>query len=301
MGTSFNTNNGLSLTVIAEKALPFLQPIIAPFLRFSTDFSSEVSQVGAGINVRYATKRSASLWGSTNGYLGEGASSATSTTLTLVGPLYDTVELSPLEVSTIGEDKLVNTYVGPLITAVANEAAKTVYSLINSTNYPVASFSASNALFNYNAVLSGSAVLNKSGSLTERTTVLNANLHPQLAADLKNSYYIIPTPEIVRENRIGKIANMETYIDTYLPSNSQGLGGFSCGSEALAMIGRVPVELTQGGVEYANVQGPGGFTIQLQRYQVNYLGTLVYTAALLFAAGTGVPGALVRYVDSANP
>ncbi len=294
MATSFNTNNGLSLTVVAEKALPFLQPIVAPFERFSTNFSAEVQQVGAGIYVRWATARSASVWGATNGYLGAGASAASSNTITLAGPLYDTVELSPLEVATIGEDKLVNTYVGPLIQAVANECGKKTYQLIVAANFPVA-FQQSSSNFNYNTVLSGSKVLNTSGSMTERTTVLNTTLHPALAADLKSSYIIIPVPEIVLNNRIGKIANMETYVDSLLPTNGESLAGFSAGSEALAMASRVPVELGQSGVEYAYVTGPGGFTIQLQRYSVNYLGTIAYTAAVLFGAISGISGSLVRY------
>ena len=301
MATSFNTNNGLSLTVVAEKALPFLQPIVAPFGQFSTDFSPEVQQVGAGIYVRYASARSASVWGTTNGYLGAAASTATSNTITLAGPYYDTVELSPLEVATIGEDKLVNTYVGPLVQGVANECAKKTYGLVTAANFPVAAFSASNAGFGYNAILSGSVVLNKSGSQTPRTTVLNTVLHPALVADLKQSYYIIPTPAVISDNRVGKIVNSETYIDTLLTSNTEGLAGFMCGGEALAMASRVPVELNQAGVEYAYVVGPGGFTIQLQRYAVNYMGTIAYTAAVLFGASKGLPGALVRFVDASNP
>jgi hypothetical protein len=300
MATSYNTNNGLSLTVVAEKALPFLQPIVAPFNAFSTDFSPEVNQVGAGIYVRYASARSASVWGTTNGYLGANASTATSNTITLAGPFYDTVTLSPLEVATIGEDKLVNTYVGPLIQSVANEAAKQVYNLVTIANFPVASYSGSSG-FGFNALLSGSQVLNKSGSQTPRTTILNPNIHPQLVADLKQSYYIIPSPTVISENRIGKIVNAETYIDSLLQSNNQGLAGFTCGGEALAMASRVPMELNQAGVEYAYVAGPGGFTVQLQRYSVGYMGTVNYTAAVLFGACKGIPGALVRYVDTANP
>jgi hypothetical protein len=298
MANTINTNNGLSLTVIAQEALPFLNPIAAKLDLFSTDFSGEVGAVGAAVATRIVTPMTASSYDATTGYASV-AGTTTAVTTTLNNHTYRTVAFTPVEMATIGIDKLTQTYIAPAIAAVGNEVVKQLYTLATATNYPVASYSGSAGGFNYAAILSGSQVLDLSGSNAPRATVLNPRLYMPVVSELKQNY-VIGDSTVIRNGELGLLDNSWTVKDSLLPSNGQGLAGFVAGKDAFAIATRVP-PAPGPGVEVENIVGPGGLTLQVQRYYVNHLGQYHITVGLIWGVAKGNGSSLVRFIDSGNP
>src|ERR1044071_7412955 len=279
MANTINTNGGLSLTVIAQEALPFLNPIAAKLAYFSTDFSSEVAQVGAAVSTRIVTAMTSSQYDATTGYAGV-AGTATAVTCTLNQHYIRPVYFSPVEVATIGLDKLMSTYVGPAIAAVGNDVMKQVYQLATIGNYAVAAVSSSGANFNYNCVLSGSKVLDLSGSNAPRATVLTPRLYSGIVSELKQNY-VIGDSTVIRNGELGLLDNSMTVKDALLPSLGQGLAGFIAGKDAIAIATRVP-PAPPASIESVLVEGPGGLTLQLQRFYSPHLGQWAIVPEIIF-------------------
>lgn len=297
MANTINTNGGLSLTVIAQDALPFLNPIAAKLDYFTTNFSDEVGQVGAAVSTRIVTRMTSSIYDSSTGYAAV-AGTATAVTTNLNQHYFRTIAFTPVEMATIGLDKLTATYVGPAVAAVGNELMKQVYSLVTIANFGQSAYSGSAGGFTYESILTGSQTLDLSGSNAPRATILNPYLYQPIVSQLKQNY-VIGDSTVIRNGELGLLDNSMTVKDALLPTNGQGLAGFIAGKDALTIATRIP-PAPGPGVEVEYMAGPGGLTFQVQRYYVQHLGQYHITVGVIGGWSLGNGSSLVRFQDSGH-
>jgi len=299
MANTINTLGGLSLTAIAEATLPVLQKKVAPFTFFSTDFSSEVSSVGAAVATRIPTAMSASAYDATTGYASS-AGTTTAVTTTLNSHIFKTVAFPPVEIGNAGLEKLTSVFIEPAVNSIVNGVYEQLYTLVKAANYPVTAYSASGASFAFANLIAGEKVLDISGSHAPQAAILNPNLWYPLVAELKANS-VIGDSSLIRDGVMGSLNGRPTVMDAYLPTNSEALAGFVAGKDAIAIASRLPAGADAPGVESQVVTDPvSGFSVLLMRYYVPHLGQYHLTATTIFGVVKGNGSSLVRFLDTSN-
>ncbi len=294
-----NTLGGLSLTAIAAEALPVLQKRLAQFNIYTTDFSSDVAQVGSAVSTRYVTPATASVYSNSTGYATTDQTS-TAVTVTLGNHIHTTVGFTDAEIGNISLPKLQQTFIAPLVNSTINSIADQIGSLVTIGNFAVNAFSGSGAGFTYSNFTTGSVVLQKSGSSDNVSAVLNPVLYQALKVDLKNTFGL--AVDTVRSGDAGIIDGKTTQLDARLGSQGQGLAGFLCGKDAICIASRVPASPIPAYVEVENLTDPNsGFTVQLRQWYSADRGQWMLSAIAIFGVQKGNPGSLVRFVDTGNP
>ncbi len=291
-----NSLNGLSLTVIAQEALPVLQVKVPVFDLFSTDFSSEVSNVGAGISTRIPASVTATAYNRSAGYVDTGVTSSV-ITVNLTNHKHFTMGFDDKEVSTLGADKLMGTFIQPAIDSIMNDMQSQLYSSVTTASFASSTYSASYANFNFSALMNGQKALDISGSSTPRCAILNVPTWYALLNDVKASYNLGDSTAI-RQGQIGLLGNISV-AQSPLVGSGIGLAGFIAGKDAFALAARVPAVANIDNVmEVANVTAPNGFTLQLRKWYSPDLGLLKISAVSINGYAVGQGSSLTRIITT---
>ena len=281
-----NTLGGINLAQIAQQTLETLSAEMPIVSAFTTDFSSDVADVGESVSTRVATAVGAG--DATSGYSATDVTS-TAKTITLNKHKHFTSAFTDLEIAKGGMDMLERTFVRPAVHAVVNAMMDDLLAL------------ALNATFsNKVTVVAGSFgaddVADLAGDLTtlnvpkaDRALVIKPAYYANLAQDNAiQASYAYGGPGSIQDNAVPKVHGFNVYEYSDVPANSENLEGFACGPEALIIAGRQPAlpENWAGAVE--SVQDPGtGVTLQLRNWYEGKDGAQYITATLIYGVASG--------------
>ena len=281
-----NTLGGINLAQIAQQTLETLSAEMPIVSAFTTDFSSDVADVGESVSTRVATAVSAG--DATSGYSATDVTS-TAKTITLNKHKHFTAAFTDLEIAKGGMDMLERTFVRPAVHAVVNQMMDDLLALVLTATY-------SNEVTVVAASFGADDVADLAGDLTtlnvpkaNRALVIKPAYYANLAQDNAiQASYAYGGPGSIRDNAVPKVHGFNVYEYSDIPANSESLEGFACGPEALIIAGRQPAlpENWAGAVE--SVQDPGtGVTLQLRNWYEGKDGAQYITATLIYGVAAG--------------
>ena len=281
-----NSIGGVNLAQIAQTTLETMSAEMPIVSAFTTDFSSDVADVGESVSTRVATAVSAG--DATSGYSATDVTS-TAKTITLDKHKHFTAAFTDLEIAKGGMDMLERTFVRPAVHAVVNAMMDDLLALAVAATYSAEV-----------TVVAGSFgaddVADLAGDLTtlnvpkaDRALVIKPAYYANLAQDNAiQASYAYGGPGSIRDNAVPKVHGFNVYEYSDIPANSENLEGFACGPEALIIAGRQPAlpENWAGAVE--SVQDPDtGVTLQLRNWYEGKDGAQYITATLIYGVAAG--------------
>jgi len=281
-----NILGGVNLAQIAQQTLETLSAEMPIVSAFTTDFSSDVADVGESVSTRVATAVSAG--DATSGYSATDVTS-TAKTITLNKHKHFTAAFTDLEIAKGGMDMLERTFVRPAVHSVVNAMMDDLLALAVAATYSAEV-----------TVVAGSFgaddVADLAGDLTtlnvpkaDRALVIKPAYYANLAQDNAiQASYAYGGPGSIRDNAVPKVHGFNVYEYSDIPANSENLEGFACGPEALIIAGRQPAlpENWAGAVE--SVQDPDtGVTLQLRNWYEGKDGAQYITATLIYGVAAG--------------
>ncbi len=286
-----------SLVLLSDLALPELKKKAPLIAAFATNLSSEVADKGTGIVTRYVNPVSASIW---SGSFAPTDFTANSVTVTLGEPIFRSVGYSPNQIASYTPEFLTKTIVAPMVADVLAELENQIYSLFSAANFPITAYSASSAGFGFNAVQSGSKVLDISGSRSGNVALLNTEFDYALQGNLQNTYGV-SAPIINGQWETGYPCGKVKVFPAYgLQKVDAGLAGVVCSPDAVAIATRIPSALDN--VEQVIITDTDtGLSVALERWSDPTLGKLIYAVKCSVGVAKGRPGMVARLIDSANP
>lgn len=281
-----NTLGGVNLAQIAQQTLETLSAEMPIVSAFTTDFSSDVADVGESVSTRVATAVSAG--DATSGYSATDVTS-TAKTITLNKHKHFTAAFTDLEIAKGGMDMLERTFVRPAVHAVVNAMMDDLLALAVTATY-------SNEVTVAAGSFGADDVADLAGDLTTlnvpksgRALVIKPSYYANLAQDNAiQASYAYGGPGSIQDNAVPKVHGFNVYEYSDIPANSESLEGFACGPEALIIAGRQPAlpENWAGAVE--SVQDPGtGVTLQLRNWYEGKDGAQYITATLIYGVAAG--------------
>ena len=291
-----NTLGGVNLAQIAQQTLETLSAEMPIVSAFTTDFSSDVADVGESVSTRVATAVSAG--DATSGYSATDVTS-TAKTITLNKHKHFTAAFTDLEIAKGGMDMLERTFVRPAVHAVVNQMMDDLLALALAATYSAevtvvaGSFGADDV-----ADLAGDlTVLNVPKA--DRALVIKPSYYANLAQDNAiQASYAYGGPGSIQDNAVPRVHGFNVYEYSDIPANGENLEGFACGPEALIIAGRQPAlpENWSGAVE--SVQDPDtGVTLQLRNWYEGKDGAQYLTCTLIYGVAAGT-ASMKRIVSS---
>ena len=281
-----NTLGGINLAQIAQQTLETLSAEMPVVSAFTTDFSSDVADVGESVSTRVASAVSAG--DATSGYSATDVTS-TAKTITLNKHKHFTAAFTDLEIAKGGMDMLERTFVQPAVHSVVNAMMDDLLALVLNATY-------SNNTVVTAANFGADDVATLAGDLTTlnvprggRAMVIKPAYYAALAKDNAiQASYAFGNPGAIQDNNIPRVHGFDVLEYSDIPANSENLEGFVCGKEALIIAGRQPAlpENWAGSVE--SVQDPDtGITLQLRNWYEGKDGAQYITATLIYGVAAG--------------
>jgi|TARA_R110002110_G_scaffold32039_2_gene111900 hypothetical protein len=278
---------GVNLAQVAQQTLETLSAETPMLKAFTTDFSSDVANVGESVTTRIANAVTAVS--AASGYAGATQTSVAKT-ITLDNHIHYTAKFTDLEIAKGGMSMLERTFVRPAVHAVVTKMVGDLLDKVVNAN-----FSNVTAAIATNAI-SADDIADLAGDMTtlnvpraNRSLVVNPSYYATLAQDAGiQAAYAYGGSEAIRNNMIPKVHGFDVYEYSGLDANSENLGGFVCGQEALLLATRQPSipENWSGALE--SVQDPeSGLTIQLRNFYDGLTGAQYITATLIYGVAVG--------------
>lgn len=276
--------------VLADGVIASLKNKLPALRSMSRVFTSTPSRSGKTIQVPLIGTSTATEF-STGGYLTQDDATVTKADVTLKHFKVST-RVDPLNIKEYGAAFFVDNFTVTAANALAQKCMDEINAIITVANY--SQDVVSGAALSYAEVLSAKKVLDDGKASEPRVLVLNNTYTQNLLSDSTivgaNGF----GAEVVRSGRIGTLAGAEVYQWSNLAANSQDLGGFMCGADAIAVASALPFTEIPGW-EVANASDPDtglGVQVIIGQEQSGYMNV---TATLLFGAAKGRAEALVRF------
>jgi hypothetical protein len=170
-----------------------------------------------------------------------------------------------------------------------------VSALITAANY--SSSQASGAALSYAEVVTAKGVLDAAKASDTRALILNPTYANNLLTDAQIAAAFSLGASVIQTGNIGQVGGMSVYQFTSLPTNSENLGGFACGSDAIAVASGLPMSEIPGFETAIAVDSDTGLGIQIIMGQ-EQSGFYNVTATLLFGAAKGRATSLTRLLTA---
>jgi hypothetical protein len=278
-----------SPAILAESVIASIKGKLPMLKSFSSVFSTLEGTAGKSVFVPLVGTSTASEFGS-GGYLTQDDATLTGATVTLKHFKVSS-RFSPLDVKSYGAQYLVNAFTPTAANAIAEACLKEVADLITVANY--ASGAVTGASISYAEVVTAKGVLDAAKASDTRALVLNSTYANNLLTDsqIAAAYQLGATT--ITTGQIGQIGGMSVFQFSSLPGNSEGLAGFACGSDAIAVASGLPMAEIPGFESAVAVDADTGLGIQILMGQ-EQSGYYNVTATLLFGAAKGRATSLTR-------
>ena len=282
-----NSLSGINLAHVAQSALDNLSAQQTPVSAFSTDFSSEIADVGESISTRIATAVAAG--DATSGYTASDVTSSAKT-VTLNKHKHFTMAFTDLEIAKGGMSMLERTFVRPGTHSVINAMVDDLMALIVASEFG-----------NVTGVITATNfgaddVATLAGDLTtlivpkiERALSILPPYYASLAQDNAiQASYASTLDDSLRDHRVPRVHGFNVYEYSDIPTNSENLAGFACGPESLLIAARQPAipQNWSGAVESAT-DPDSGLTIQLRSWYEGKDGKQYLTMTVIYGVLVG--------------
>ena len=202
---------------------------------------------------------------------------------------------SPLDVKSYGAQYLVNAFTPTAANAIAEACLAEVAALITVANY--ASGAVTGASLSYAEVVTAKGVLDAAKASDTRALILNPTYANNLLTDAQIAAAYALGASVIQTGQIGQVGGMSVFQFTSLPTNSESLAGFACGSDAIAVASGLPMSEIPGFETAVAVDADTGLGIQILMGQ-EQSGFYNVTATLLFGASKGRATSLTRLLTA---
>lgn len=268
---------------LSEIILAGLKGRLGVLSAFSTNLTTNTT--GKVVQVSLVSGGAAKEFSKANGGYTEGDNADLTGVQVTLKHYHSTKEFTPDEVGEYGEQYLANAFVPEAI----NQIVKKVHAVIGAelTN---ANFSANEVVtaanFNYSQVVDLNTDLNDAKAGDPRCLLVNGAYAGALRKDatLTAPFNQAGQNSLISSGLIGTIAGFQVFEFTDLPTNSENLGAFACGADALAVAMSLPYAAAFPG-DVASATDPSGLSVQVLRAQGTD-GILRFTATVRFGVKT---------------
>ena len=275
--------------VLAQGVIKALANKLPVLSGFSTVFTSSIAGAGKTIQVPLIGTSTATEFGA-SGYLTGDDATVTSSSVTLKHFKVSS-RFSPLDIREYGVGFFANNFVETAAIALSQKVMTEINSLITVANY--ASGVVTGAALDYAEVVAAQKVLDDAKAPDKRALVLN-NVY---TADLRSDATIIAAfqlgANVISTGSIGTIAGAQVYQFSNLSGNTEGLAGFLCGADAIAVATALPFNEIPGADVSQATDPATGLSVQVMIIQ-EQSGYYNVTATLLFGASVGRSTSLRR-------
>jgi hypothetical protein len=275
--------------VLAQGVIKALANKLPMLSGFSTVFTSSIQGAGKTIQVPLIGTSTATEF-STGGYLTQDDATVTSTSVTLKHFKVSS-RFSPLDIREYGVGFFANNFVETAAIALSQKCMTEINSLVTVANY--ASGVVTGASLDYAEVVAAQKVLDDAKATDKRALVLGNTY----IADLRSDATIIAAfqlgANVISSGSLGTIAGAQVYQFSNLAGNSEGLAGFLCGADAIAVATALPFNEIPGADVSQATDPATGLSVQVMIIQ-EQSGFLNVTATLLFGTAVGRSTSLRR-------
>jgi len=145
--------------------------------------------------------------------------------------------------------------------------------------------------------LTAKGVLDAAKASDVRALIVNPTYANNLLTDSQIAAAYALGAQVIQTGQIGQIGGMSVFQFTSLPTNSENLAGFACGSDAIAVASGLPMSEIPG-FEVANAfDADTGLGVQILMGQ-EQSGYYNVTATLLFGSSVGRATSLTRLLTA---
>jgi len=276
-------------SILALEVIKNLKGKLPMLTSFSSNFTTITSGAGKTIQVGLVGTSSAAEFGA-NGYLAESNATLTKTDVTLKH-FISTHRFRPIDVKEYGMQYLVNSFAPSAADAIAEKCLSEIGALITAANY--SSNVNSGAAVSYAELVTAKGVLDAAKAGSKRAYILNSTYTNDLLSDSQIIGAAGLGAQVIQSGLIGTIAGASVYQYTNLPTNSENLAGWACGSDAIAVASGVPLTEIAGADVSQETDPESGITIQVVMFQEQGGWTNI-TAEVLFGCAVGRSTSLHR-------
>jgi len=275
--------------VLAQGVISALANKLPMLTGFSTVFTSSIQNGGATIQVPLIGTSVATEFGS-GGYLTQDDASVSSSSVVLKHFKVSS-RFSPLDIRQYGVGFFANNFVETAAIALSQKCMTEINSLVTLANY--SSGVVTGASLSYAEVVAAQKVLDDAKAPDKRALVLGNTYISDLRSDATIIAAFQLGANVISSGSLGTIAGAQVYQFSNLAANSEGLAGFLCGADAIAVATALPFNEIPG-AEVSQATDPAtGLSVQVMIIQ-EQSGFLNVTATLLFGCAVGRATSLRR-------
>jgi hypothetical protein len=276
-------------SILAESVIASIKGKLPALKSFSSVFSTLEGQAGKSVFVPLIGTSTATQF-STGGYLTQDDATLTGATVTLKHFKVSS-RFSPLDVKSYGAQYLVNAFTPTAANAIAEACMKEISDLVLAANY--SSSANTGAALSYAEVVTAKGVLDAAKASDTRALIVNPTYANSLLTDAQIAAAYALGAQVIQSGQIGQVGGMSVFQWSSLPTNSESLAGFACGSDAIAVASGLPLAEIPGFESASAVDDDTGLGIQILMGQ-EQSGYYNVTATLLFGAAVGRATSLTR-------
>jgi hypothetical protein len=280
-------------SILAESVIASIKGKLPALKSFSSVFSTLEGSAGKSVFVPLIGTSTATEF-STGGYLTGDDATLTGATVTLKHFKVSS-RFSPLDVKSYGAQYLVNAFTPTAGNAIAEACLAEISALIINANY--SSNAVTGAGLSYAEVVTAKGVLDAAKASDTRALIVNPTYANNLLTDSQIAAAYALGAQVIQSGQIGQVGGMAVYQWSSLPTNSENLAGFACGSDAIAVASGLPMAEIPGFESAVAVDADTGLGIQILMGQ-EQSGYYNVTATLLFGAAKGRATSLTRLLTA---
>jgi len=279
--------------VIAQSVINSLKGKLPSLKFFSSVFNTLEGQAGKVVAVPLIGTSTATEFGASGYLTGDDATLAISNVT--LKHFKVSSRFAPLDVKSYGAQYLVNAFTPTASNAIAEACMAQISALITNANY--SSNSVPGAALSYAEVITAKGALDTAKASEVRALVVNPTYANNLLTDAQIAAAYALGANVIQSGQIGQVGGMSVFQWSSLPTNSENLAGFACGSDAIAVASGLPMcEIP--GFEVANAfDEDTGLGVQILMGQENS-GYFNITATVLFGASVGRATSLTRLLTA---
>jgi hypothetical protein len=292
-----NTLNGVNLAVVAQRTLDTLLLRFPMASAFSTDFSSDVANVGESVTTRVASQPTVQDFTATTA-----AANVTTTARTISLSAYSGVRVGFTDMEwSKSSINLNDIFVGPVANTVIKAIMDDVLARVTAANFGTAGFTGAASTFDADDVVDLATTLDAANvPFNPRSLVITPTYYGALAKDNAiQSAYAYGDDGAIKRNRFPMVHGFEVAQYNGIPSNSENLVGFAAGPQGLLIAARVPAipDAFPGEIESAT-DPESGLTIQVRKWYSADDRKHYMEAGVIHGSQIGVTGNLKRIVSA---
>ena len=282
-----------SPAILAASVIASIKGKLPMLTSFSSVFSTLEGTAGKSVFVPLVGTSTASEFGS-GGYLTQDDATLTGATVTLKHFKVSS-RFSPLDVKSYGAQYLVNAFTPTAANAIAEACLAEIGALVTNANF--SSNAVTGSSLSYAEVVTAKGVLDAAKASDTRALVVNSTYANNLLTDSQIAAAYALGAQVIQTGQIGQIGGAKVYQWSSLPTNSENLAGFMCGSDSIAVASGLPMAEIPGFESAVDVDPDTGLGIQILMGQ-EQSGYYNVTATLLFGAAKGRATSLTRLLTA---